>query len=102
MAAKTPAQQAGHGLMLTDAELRAVEALQAEAAPGDDPGLTSEEWAEALGRNVKLVRSRVIKPGLRGGVITRGYRALEGIDGRLYRTPVYRIISERPKGKSHG
>jgi hypothetical protein len=57
--------------------------------PGD-PGMTSQELADKVGMDVKRVRDW-IRAELAAGRLARGWRPIEGIDGRNTRTPVYAV-----------
>ena len=59
-----------------------------------DDGMTVHEIREATGRGDAWVR-RYIKRGLDAGVIKRGKRTIEGIDGVMKPVPVYGLVGDK-------
>lgn len=62
-------------------------------ARGDDPGLTTMEWAEEWRLNERNAR-RKIQALFNQGLIAVGRRSSVGMDGRRIRVPVYRAKTD--------
>jgi hypothetical protein len=62
----------------------------------DDPGRTSGEWAEHLGKCAGVTRG-LIKEGLRRGMFRRGRRMMEDIGGRMIPVNVYQFVKSAKK-----
>ena len=72
--------------------------LQAEAHP-NDPGKTSQEWADECGRSVFWVRKMLYR-GLKSGTLVRGRGTRERLDGYPYSAAVYAFANPtKKKGK---
>lgn len=71
--------------------------LRAESNP-NDPGKTSQEWAEEVGRNIFWVRSMLYR-GIKSGTLVRGKATRERLDGHFYTTSVYSFAPQKKKGK---
>ena len=59
----------------------------------DDPGLTAEEWSETWNMSIKTTRIRLRKLFKLGKLIS-GKATRPSMDGRTWRCPVYRVITE--------
>lgn len=70
--------------------------LRAESNP-NDPGKTSNEWAEEVGRSTFWVRKMLYR-GLKSGTLVRGKATRERLDGYMYTAAVY-SFAPRKKGK---
>lgn len=80
---------------LTEAEwLSEMERLVEKAAGREDEGLTVKEWAERLGRHERDVRV-LLHAALSEGRLVRGWRNATGLDGRVYKAPVYALTSSK-------
>lgn len=64
-------------------------AEQRQPALGDDPGLTTLEWAEVWKCPERNARGRLRTLWLAGHLIN-GWRRIPSMDGRSARAPVYR------------
>lgn len=62
----------------------------------NDPGRTTKEWAECLGKSV-LSMQRLIKKGLEHKFVVRGGRSSEDILGRQRTEVVFQFV--KPKRK---
>ena len=70
--------------------------LSSESSP-NDPGKTSQEWAEECGRGIHWVRKMLYR-GLKSGTLVRGRGTRERIDGYPYSAAVY-AFAKSPKKK---
>ena len=59
----------------------------------DDPGLTAEEWSETWNMSIKTTRIRLRKL-FKLGKLINGQAVRPSMDGRAWRCPVYRVITE--------
>lgn len=62
--------------------------------PKADEGWTIREWAKALGISERVTNIR-LRAAMEAGILKRGLRSYERLDGRPCSIPVYRI--EKPR-----
>lgn len=80
--------------VVTEAEwLKEMERLAAATRDRRDEGMTVAEMAESLGWDVSTVR-RLLQKARDAGRLRLGWRHQEGLDGRMYRAPVYTLTPE--------
>lgn len=68
--------------------------LAALSPAKDDDGLTMAEWAAKLGVSVRVANMR-LRLAMDAGILRRGERSFQRLDGRPCTIPVYRI--EKPR-----
>lgn len=71
--------------------------LQAESHP-NDPGKTSQEWADECGRSINWARKMLYR-GIKSGTLVRGRAVRERLDGYPYTAAVYSFAPTKKKGK---
>ncbi len=59
-----------------------------------DEGYTAKELAQRWGKSTKWVKERLAK-ARDAGLLVRGTRPYEGINGRIQPVPVYRIVTQQ-------
>lgn len=67
--------------------------MQLVSGDGQEEGLTAEEIAEKIGMSRTWVRAR-LRDLYCDGCLVVGFKMSTRIDGRPYRTPVYRLRAE--------
>ena len=67
----------------------------AEASRRNDKGMTTGELQERLGWSLEKTR-RMIARAAEKGLVSRGKRTREGIDGRMFASTVYLIRNPMP------